>query len=154
MPSPIINCADMIWYDIIGGEGSWLPVPQKCLGYDVCSVAIDAVVDEKKWDAVPFFPSLSMLATTPTPLRYNNLIDDNDEWPIEHCYGGESYFVSRVEGKLVGFKQIDEMRQLPSYVSHSMFGCAIGKQLRITVDCMSLPGTYEHVDVGDVVATI
>jgi len=99
-----------------GGEGSWLPVPNQCIGYNVCSASIDSLFEDK-FNALPDIMSLS-----------------------KGFYGGEMYFVSRVSGQLRAFDRIDQLTALASYKSHIMFGCKLGQPLRKTVDCMSTPG--------------
>jgi len=104
-----------------GGEGSWSPIPRKCLGYDVCTATVDLYTDIQNFQRIPDIPIL------------------------KDMYGIEVYFVSRVHGKLVGYQNLDRVEALPSYIRVCWYLELMGKNIEPTTDCLSMPGSVVFV---------
>jgi len=101
-----------------GGEGSWSPITQACINYDVLSVSVDLYDQPSKFYSVPDVPTLK-------------------------SFGCEAYFVSYVGGadyKLVGYKNVDQLKALKSYHSHTWY-IPVGSVLKKTIDVMTIPGS-------------
>jgi len=99
-----------------GGEGSWVPLVNKCLGRNQVQSVIDALLDEKAFKSIPDYPVLS------------------------DYYGLEVFLVSRVEGKLKGFPRLDEVKRLKSFFQLDLM-VKPGEMLKKTVDCITRPGS-------------
>jgi len=108
-----------------GGEGAWLPIPNRCLGYNMCSVMVDAVMDEQAWNDIPDVP----LLTT--------------------HFGAELCFVSFTEGRIKAIRHLPEVTSMKSYLSHTLWNdLSVGSALSRTVDLMSVPGSVMFVSEG------
>jgi len=99
-----------------GGEGSWVPLVNKCLGRNQVQCLIDAVLDEKAFKAIPEYPILS-------------------GW-----YGAEVFLVSQTEGKLKGLPRLEEVKKLKSFFQLDLL-VKVGDRLKRTVDCITRPGS-------------
>jgi len=101
-----------------GGEGTWTPITRACIGYDHVSATVDMFED-------PSFSKFHALPDMPT---------------IRGMYGAEMYFVSRVQGKLIGFNHLEELKSLKSYKSINWYIQKMS-QIRLTTDCLTMPGS-------------
>jgi len=99
-----------------GGEGSWVPLVNQCLGTSQVKASVDLYLDEDAWDRIPDTPTLSKL------------------------HGLEFDFVSQFEGKLVALPKLDQIRKLESFFAMDMF-VKPGEKLVKTIDCITMPGS-------------
>lgn len=100
-----------------GGEGSYLPIVNRCLGYNHVEAALDAYFDEEAFNALP---------DRPLALR---------------AFGCEAMLVSYEDGTLAGLPGLAEIERMPSFVSKLLHVHA-GDALERTVDMFSTPGSF------------
>lgn len=99
-----------------GGEGTWAPMAEACLGYSAVSAMLDAYIDPLAFAAIPT-----------TPINF-------------HAHAKEAKIRSGVAGIV---REVDEValkaiRSLKSYKSE-MIGAAAGKRIEKTVDLVRTP---------------
>ncbi|RLN89512.1 hypothetical protein BBJ28_00002022 [Nothophytophthora sp. Chile5] len=99
-----------------GGAGSYLPIVNRCVGYNHVDCALDAYFDGPAFDRLP---------ERPTQLR---------------AHGCEAMLVTYESGTLTGFPGREELEQLPSTIS-TMFFIHENEPLVATVDMFSTPGS-------------
>jgi len=103
-----------------GGDGTWTSITRACIGYDHCSATVDMYSD-------PTYTKFKSLPDMPT---------------MNGMHGAEMYFVSRVEGKFIGFKHLDDLKGLSSYKSLSWYQqISEMSEIKLTTDCMTMPGS-------------
>jgi hypothetical protein len=73
-----------------GGEGSWIPVAQECIGYTQLDVTLSCYLRPDRFDMIPYVPTL---------LRH----------------GREAYFVSKQKGVLIDIPGLATLRELKSF---------------------------------------
>ncbi len=73
-----------------GGEGSWIPVAQECIGYTQLEVALNCYLRPDQFDALPAQPVLK-------------------------SHGTEAFLVSYLEGTLKDIAGLDAVRELSSF---------------------------------------
>ncbi|CAM9247499.1 unnamed protein product [Phaeothamnion confervicola] len=104
-----------------GGEGTWQPIAQECLGYNQIDAALDAYIRPDEFDKVP---------PEPTKLRKE---------------GREVFLVARRAGRVHSVPGVDVIRSLPSFRTLEM-SAQPGSLLRPTTDCFTRPGSVQLVN--------
>jgi len=101
-----------------GAEGTFIPIADKCVGYNQVQMSVDAYCDEKAFAAYPSVPSLKF--------GYGAIID----------------LVSFVSGdlKCIGKKEADAIKSLPTFVSFNMLPKP-GDKISKTIDCFTAAGS-------------
>ncbi|TYZ68349.1 hypothetical protein PybrP1_012567 [[Pythium] brassicae (nom. inval.)] len=99
-----------------GGEGTYIPIVARCIGYNQVECALDAYFDEAAFNALP---------DRPTELK---------------AHGCEAMFVSYENGVLEGYPGMPEVEAMPSYVSQCLHAKA-GDELQVTIDMFTTPGS-------------
>jgi len=103
-----------------GGEGTWQPIANGCIGHNQIDVTLDCYVRPDEFDKLPEFKS-SM-----------------------HRYGREVFLVAREDGKIKSIPGIDTIMGLRSFVKCEM--CVQpGDELKKTVDCFTRPGAIQLI---------
>ncbi|KAJ8603981.1 hypothetical protein CTAYLR_003356 [Chrysophaeum taylorii] len=102
-----------------GGEATWLPVADACVGYNQVDAALDAVIDADAFDALPVVPN-----------------------PFKN-YGREYYMVSRQRG-VVKALHVDKITALKSFAKMEL-AVQPGSKLAPTIDCFTRPGAIQLV---------
>ncbi|DAZ92695.1 TPA: hypothetical protein N0F65_009592 [Lagenidium giganteum] len=109
-----------------GGEGAWVPIANRCVGYNQVDVAIDSMLNPEKFDQLPDRPS-SLLQ-----------------------YGCEAMLVSYKDGVLKSLPGLKEIESFPSFLKKEIF-VGPGDMVRRTIDMFTTPGsimlTHEDQDV-------
>lgn len=103
-----------------GGEGSWVSMADKVLGYNQVRGTVTAVCSPSKFKQIPDIPVLQGL------------------------FGLELMLVSRTEGILEDYPRLEEVKALPSYFEHFLL-INPGDKLPLTLDCISRPGSIRLV---------
>jgi len=106
-----------------GGEGTWAPMAEACLGYSAVSAMLDAMLDPLAFAALP---------SVPTNFR---------------AHAKEAKLRSGVQGTL---KEIDaaamaKIRSLPSYRSE-MISAKVGAPIELTIDAVTACGNLNLVN--------
>jgi len=106
-----------------GGEGTWAPMSEACLGYSMVSALLDATLEPEAFAALP-----------PLPTAFKS-------------YAMEAKLRSPVDGVL---KSIDEkgmatIRALPSYTTE-MLAVSVGRPIARTIDAVSACGNINLVN--------
>jgi hypothetical protein len=83
-----------------GGEGSWIPVAQECVGYTQLDVTLSCYLRPDRFDAIPAVPALLK-------------------------QGREAYFVCTQTGTLMDIPGIGLLRALKSFRYHSLSQCTL-----------------------------
>eukprot|EP00615_Pteridomonas_danica_P004363 CAMPEP_0114338582 /NCGR_PEP_ID=MMETSP0101-20121206/7137_1 /TAXON_ID=38822 ORGANISM="Pteridomonas danica, Strain PT" /NCGR_SAMPLE_ID=MMETSP0101 /ASSEMBLY_ACC=CAM_ASM_000211 /LENGTH=470 /DNA_ID=CAMNT_0001471221 /DNA_START=391 /DNA_END=1803 /DNA_ORIENTATION=- len=111
-----------------GGEGTWIPVAEACLGkgYNQMDAALDCYVRPAAFDALPTAPG-----------RVQK-------------YGAEIDLVSFKEGIIKSIPGIDKIRSLPSFQKMELAVQPGVKQLR-TTDCFTRPGSVVLINEDEAV---
>lgn len=99
-----------------GGEGAWVPIANKCVGYNQVDAAIDCFVDVEAFEKLPERPT--------------ELLE----------YGCEAMLVSYQNGILKGLPGLSEIEQFPSFLKKEIFVGA-GDMIRRTIDMFTTPGS-------------
>ena len=103
-----------------GGEGTWQPIADGCLGYNQIDVALDSYIRPDDFDKIPAMS---------TKLQR---------------YGREVFLVARENGKIKATPGIDVIMSLKSFVKCEM--CVQpGDELKKTVDCFTRPGAVQLI---------
>ncbi|CAM9876580.1 unnamed protein product, partial [Chrysoparadoxa australica] len=104
-----------------GGEGTWQPIAQECLGYNQIDTNLDAYIHPDAFDAIPMEP-VDILKS-----------------------GCEVFLVAHQCGVVRNVPGIDKIRTLPSFRRMEMT-VQPGSQLSPTVDCFTRPGSVQLVN--------
>jgi len=106
-----------------GGEGSWVPLVNKCLGRNQVQSVLDALLDEKAFESIAEYPI------------------------VKDYYGVEVFLVSQKEGKLKSFPRLEEVKRLKSFFQLDLL-VKPGEPLKKTIDCITRPGSVRlcHTD--------
>lgn len=106
-----------------GGEGTWAPMAEACVGYSAVSACADCFIDPAAFAFLPVSPSNFMSHAMEAKLR------------------------SGVEGILtaVDESKIAQIRALPSY-SSEMMTFSIGKEINKTVDAVTACGNINLIN--------
>jgi biotin carboxylase len=103
-----------------GGEGTWLPVVQECVGYSQVDATLNCYVRPDRFDALPFVPTLQN-------------------------QGSEAFLISHTSGTLLEIPGIDEIRSLSSFRRMEML-TQPGMTIQPTIDCFTRPGSVQLVN--------
>lgn len=103
-----------------GGEASWLPIAEECLGYSQLESTLNCYLRPDRFDALPSFPTLL------------------------NKQGAEVFLVSRQGGIVEGSPGVEEIRRLPSFRRLEIF-TQVGARVVPTVDCFTRPGSVQLV---------
>jgi biotin carboxylase len=109
-----------------GGEGSWVPVAEECVGYHQIGATLDVYVDPDAFEALP---------AAPTQL---------------HKSGCEVFLVARQTGLVRQLPGVDAIRALRSF-RHMELAVQPGMKQCATIDCFTRPGAVELVHDDDAV---
>ena len=114
-----------------GGEGSWVPVADECVGYNQIGVTLDAYLRPDAFDALP---------QAPVALAKS---------------GTEVFLVARQNGVLRGVPGVDAVRALDSF-RHMELAIQPGMYQSATIDCFTRPGSVQlvHEDFGALTADV
>ncbi|CAM9402570.1 unnamed protein product [Hapterophycus canaliculatus] len=104
-----------------GGEGTWQPIAQECLGYNQIDATLDAYIKPDVFEQIPMDPNA--MAKT----------------------GKEVFLVSKHEGRIARVPGVDIIRGLASFRTLEMTAQP-GSYLRKTVDCFTRPGAVQLVN--------
>ena len=107
-----------------GGEGTWLPVAQECIGYTQVSVTLDAYLRPDRYDLLPMEPQVLLHS------------------------GCEIFLVSTHNGILKGIPGLSKIRSLSSFRRLEM-QIQSGMKMVPTIDCFSRPGSIQLVAHSD-----
>ncbi|KAJ0403433.1 hypothetical protein ATCC90586_001722 [Pythium insidiosum] len=109
-----------------GGEGAWVPIANKCVGYNQVDAAIDSLLEPAAFEKLP---------SRPTQLLQ---------------YGCEAMLVSYKDGVLKALPGLTEIEQFPSFLKKEIF-VQPGDMIRRTIDMFTTPGsimlTHQDKDV-------
>jgi biotin carboxylase len=105
-----------------GGEGSWLPVAQECIGYTQVDATLSCYLRPDRFDALPLIPTLLK-------------------------QGREAFLVSYQEGKLESIPGLDIIRNMSSFRSAEML-TQPGNDIKLTIDCFTRPGSVQMVNAS------
>ncbi|KAF1323583.1 Argininosuccinate lyase 2, partial [Globisporangium splendens] len=109
-----------------GGEGAWVPIANKCVGYNQVGAAIDSYLDPDAFDKLPERPT--------------TLLE----------YGCEAMLVSYKNGVVKSIPGLAEIEKFPSFLKKEIF-VGPGDMVRQTIDMFTTPGsimlTHESKDV-------
>lgn len=103
-----------------GGEGTWIPVVNECIGYSQAEMCLNCYLRPDRFDEIPFQPTL-----------------------LNH--GCEAFLVSYQSGTIMDIPGIDKIRSLPSFRRCEMM-TQPGAYLRPTIDCFTRPGSVQMVN--------
>ena len=106
-----------------GGEGTWAPMAEECLGYSAVTAMLDAYLDPAAFGALPSMPSGFRAHAKEAKLR------------------------SAVSGVLKTIDQaaLKAIRELPSYRSE-MIAVKVGKRIDLTTDAVTACGNVNFVN--------
>jgi len=103
-----------------GGEGTWLPVVQECIGHSQVEAVLSCYLRPDRFDALPAAPRL-----------------------LKH--GAEAFLVSHEIGTLKDIPGIPVIRNLTSFRRLEML-TQPGAFVRPTIDCFTRPGSVQLVN--------
>lgn len=103
-----------------GGQGSWLPVTEECVGYSQVEATLNCYLRPDRFDALPSVPNLLLKQ------------------------GAEVFLVSSQSGVVTSSPGVDVIRRLASFRRLELFA-QVGYELRPTVDCFTRPGSVQLV---------
>ena len=107
-----------------GGEGTWLPVAQECIGYTQVSVTISAYLDGKLWDSI------------------------NKNSFVLKKHGRDVDIVNRKGGVVRSLPGDKLIRELPSF-RYLAWDIKPGDYAPITIDCFTRPGCVQLVNESE-----
>jgi hypothetical protein len=107
-----------------GGEGTWKPIADNCVGYNQIDATLDAYLEEGRFMALP---------DAPTGLR---------------MYGREAFVVARDSGVIRGTPGFEEIRKFRSFLSEEI-AVHRGQFMPLTVDCFTRPAAFQLLDVDE-----
>lgn len=99
-----------------GGEGAWVPIADRCVGYNQVGASIDSVLDADAFASLPDRPR------------------------VLKQYGCEAMLVSYRDGVLKSAPGLDEIDRMPAFLKREIF-VAPGDVLRRTIDMFTTPGS-------------
>ena len=99
-----------------GCEGTFMPLADRCWGYNQVGATVDATVSEDDFNALP------------------------DVCGDEMEFGFKVDFVSNVSGTLQRIDFLDEMSKLPSFVQFDVLP-KVGDEVKVTQDCFTAVGS-------------
>ena len=99
-----------------GCEGTFMPLSDRCWGYNQVGAVVDATVSQAAFDALP------------------DVCGDEKEWAFKVD------FVSNVTGLLDHIDHVDDMRKLPSFVQFDLLPKP-GDSVATTIDCFTAVGS-------------
>ncbi|TMW58335.1 hypothetical protein Poli38472_011923 [Pythium oligandrum] len=99
-----------------GGEGAWVPIANKCVGYNQVDAAIDSFLNPAAFNSLPKRPT--------------KLLE----------YGCEAMLVSYKNGVLKALPGLDEIEKMPSFLKKEIF-LGPGDMIRRTIDMFTTPGS-------------
>ena len=102
-----------------GGEGTWVPVADECLGYSQLDATLNAYLRPDRFDALP---------AEPQPAKF----------------GCEAFLVAYRKGLVLDIPGLEDIRALPSFRRIEMM-TQPGATLLPTVDCFTRPGSVQLV---------
>jgi hypothetical protein len=102
-----------------GGEGTWLPVVEECIGYSQLDATLNCYLRPDRFEALPFFP---------TPVKQ----------------GCEAFLVSYANGTLRDIPGLDEIRDFKSFRRMELM-TQPGAIISPTIDCFTRPGSVQMV---------
>ena len=102
-----------------GGEGTWLPIADACVGYNQIDATLDAYLDPDAFDSLPALP------------------------PAFKQFGREVFLVSHQQGLLESVN-VDLIRKLKSFTKMEL-AVQPGSILKPTTDCFTRPGSVQLV---------
>ena len=100
-----------------GGEGSWVPVVNECIGYNMLEATLNCYLRPDRFDELPCIPILKN----------------------EGC---ELFLVSRQTGIVTDIPGIEKIRSLDSFRRMEML-CQPGSLIKPTTDCFTRPGSVQ-----------
>ena len=103
-----------------GGEATWLPVAQECVGYTQLEATLNCYLRPDRFDAIPFEPSVLLK---------------------EGC---EAFLVSMHSGMLRDIPGVETIRNMRSFRRMEL-NTQPGEMLVPTVDCFTRPGSVQMV---------
>jgi hypothetical protein len=103
-----------------GGEGSWLPITEECLGYSQLEATLDCYLRPDRFDALAARPELLLKQ------------------------GAEVFLVSSAAGVVESYPGIDDIRRLSSFRRLELF-TQVGSAVVPTIDCFTRPGSVQLV---------
>lgn len=107
-----------------GGEGTWLPIAEECIGYTMVSITADVYLNG------PIFDTLS-----PT------------HFPLMK-YGMDCDLVSHASGIIRALPGEELIKQLPSYRSVD-WEVHVGGFCHLTIDCFTRPGCVQMANASE-----
>lgn len=102
-----------------GGEGSWLPVTNECVGYSQLDATLNCYLRPDRFDALPYTPNLLKK-------------------------GCEAFLVSYSAGILKDIPGLETIRSLASFRRMEMF-TQPGAVFAPTIDCFTRQVLYIHI---------
>mmetsp|Transcript_8797 Transcript_8797/g.13163 ORF Transcript_8797/g.13163 Transcript_8797/m.13163 type:complete len:979 (-) Transcript_8797:119-3055(-) len=108
-----------------GGEGTWIPVAQECVGFTQVSLTVDVYTTGEKFKQ----------------------IKDGNRYPLTKA-GRDVDMVSRHSGIVRGFPGEALIRSLPSF-RNMHWECKVGDFISKTVDCFTRPGCVQLVNESE-----
>jgi len=103
-----------------GCEGTFMPVADRCWGYNQVDVYANSYLSEEEWEKIP------------------------DVCPEEKEVAYKLDFVSSVSGKLKRIDHLESIRSLPSFVQFDLLP-SVGSQMHVTIDCFTACGSVSLV---------
>ena len=103
-----------------GGEATWLPIVEECVGYSQLEATLSCYLRPDAFDALP------------------------SEYGELKAEGAEVHLVSKVSGTLIDIPGLDTVRSLPSFRRLDMH-TQVGSRVHVTVDCFTRPGSFQLV---------
>lgn len=103
-----------------GGDATWLPVVQECIGYSQLDATLNAYLRADRFDAMPFEPKLTK-------------------------QGCEAFLVSYDTGYVKDIPGINEIRSYDSFRRMEMM-TQPGARIQPTIDCFTRPGSVQLVN--------
>ena len=101
-----------------GGEGSWIPVVQECIGYNMVDSTLDCYLRPDRFDDLPMVPK--------------RLLKE----------GLEAFLVSYTTGTVKDIPGMEIIRELSSFNRAEMH-TQPGSQIHPTIDCFTRPGAVQ-----------
>jgi biotin carboxylase len=99
-----------------GCEGTFMPLADRVWGYNQVGALVSATLSQTEFDSLP------------------DVCGDEKE------FGFKVDFVSNREGKLIGFKHLEDMEKLPSFMRFDVMP-KIGDEIHLTIDCFTAVGS-------------
>ena len=104
-----------------GGEGSWLPITEECIGYSQIEATLNCYLRSDRFNRLPATPNLLLKQ------------------------GVEVFLVSTDSGVVEGSPGVDEIRKMSSFRRLELF-TQLGSTISPTIDCFTRPGSVQLVN--------